>query len=122
MENERTVSTTLNQENLERFELVKKESGLIKDSEVLRFLIAKEFARRNEKDTGEVTISLSKDVMEALESVNYFGWTPEEFFEAAVRAHIGSTACHWPFQKEQEFFKKWGKDISSYTLPDSFDS
>lgn len=64
----------------------------------------------------EVTIRVPKKLMELLEAEDYLGWKREDFFEAAIRGHIGITVDNFPWEEAEAFFRKYGKNIHSYSL------
>lgn len=66
----------------------------------------------------EVTIKIPKKLMDMLEAENYFGYTKDGFFVAAIKSITG---CLWSvmhYEKELKLRKKYGEDSITYELPE----
>lgn len=71
----------------------------------------------SKKELVEVTIKVPKRIMRLLEAENYFGYTKDEFFVAAVKGHIGVAADNISYETTLRVNKKYGSEISTYTFP-----
>ena len=73
------------------------------------------------EETVEVTIQVPKKLVDLLEAEGHFGWTREEFFVDAVKGQLGAISTAMPFDKEKEFLRKYGEDVTVYYLPEGLE-
>jgi len=65
----------------------------------------------SKEETVEVTIKVSKKLINVLEAENYFGWTKEDFFLVSMKRSISCEVNDLDFEETQKFHEKHGKNI-----------
>jgi len=65
----------------------------------------------SEKETVEVTVKVPKRLMELIREANYFGWSKQDFFVAAMKFGVSSCIYDMASDEEEKLTRKYGDEL-----------
>jgi len=68
------------------------------------------------EDLAEVTVKVPKKIIDALEELAYFGWTPDKFVEHALRAYISNNLNALEVDLCHELEERYDPEIYTHAL------